>query len=402
MIRRERYLKRIKPYVGREEVKFVTGIRRSGKSTIMHQLIEDMKMNGVSADNIIYINFEGLVYSYFDSAEDLRGMLIEFIHSAPGHVYMFLDELPAIPGWPKVIAEMMDLTDSEFFIITSNDKLFEEEYKKALNYRYVRLRVCPLTFSEFTEFAAEDSALAALSKQDLFREYIKRGSLPGAVLLPEAERTNYLKDLFSSIILRDAVEPGNLRDVSHMYKILHYLLTNIGENFSPKKVKDYVIAQGVRISVDTVYSFLDALSAAGLIYRVPRYDIKAERELETQEKYYFCDLAMRAAVLGEDDLPVSAVLENVLYLELVSRGLKVYVGKYGSAQIDFMGTKDEDRTYLNVCELLREKEDVKREFGALTRIRDNYFKMVLSMDPETKVNKGGIINYPFIDFLKAD
>ena len=402
MIRRERYLKRLEQYVGREEVKFVTGVRRSGKSTLIAQLIGDMKMKGIDPDSIIYLNFEGLIYSYFRTPEDLRGMLIEFIHAANGHVYMFLDELPAIPGWPKVIAEMMDLTDSEFFIITSNGRLFEEGYEKALNYRFIKTQVCPLTFSEFTELAVEDEALGQLSREALFREFLKRGSMPGAVLLPEEQRVTYLKDVFGNILLRDAVGPNNLRDVSHMDKILHYLLTNIGENFSPKKVKDYVMEQGIRISVDTVYSFLDALTKAGVIYRVPRYDIKAERELETQEKYYFCDLAMREAVLGVEDLSMDAILENVLYMELLSREFTVRCGKYGAARIDFMGVKQEDRTYLNVCDYLKDKEDVKREFGTLTRIRDNYFKMVLSLDPETKVNKGGIINYSLIDFLTAD
>ena len=152
-------------------------------------------------------------------------------------------------------------------------------------------------------------------------------------------------------------------------------------------------------TIDTVYSFLEALTGAFLIYKVPRFDIKADRELETQEKYYICDLAMRNAVMGDEGASEEACLENVLQMEMLTRGFSMYVGKFGANQIDFMAVKGEDRTYLNCCASIEEKEAVRKEFGPLTRIRDNYFKMVLTMDPETKVNKGGIINYPLINFL---
>ncbi len=406
MIRRDMYLKKLEMYTGRDVVKIITGVRRCGKTTLLKQFIEELKENGVPEENIIYLNFEGMIYTYFNRAEGLRDMLSEFINHTAGHCYIFLDEVQNVEGWAEVASEMLNLFDCEIFVTASNSSVFQSNFANVLAYRYVKIDVYPLTFSEFLELTADEKehhaeeGVEQLSKDELFREYLRRGSMPGVYALKEGvSGRDYLSNLYSAILLKDVVQCNKLRDISHIDKIMEYILTRIGETFSPKAIRDYVKQQGITISVDTVYSFLEALTGAFLIYKVPRFDIKADRELETQEKYYICDLAMRNAVMGDEGASEEACLENVLQMEMLTRGFSMYVGKFGANQIDFMAVKGEDRTYLNCCASIEEKEAVRKEFGPLTRIRDNYFKMVLTMDPETKVNKGGIINYPLINFL---
>ncbi|MDO4489383.1 MAG: ATP-binding protein [Eubacteriales bacterium] len=398
MIKRELYLKKLEMYAGRDEVKIILGMRRCGKTTIIKQFIEELKAEGVPQENIVYINFEGLIYSYFNDSASLRRMLIEFLQSANGRVYFFFDEMQGVDRWAEVLCEMMNFHDCEFYVSSSNDSILYDGYAKDLGYRYVRIDVYPLVFSEFLMFKELDENP---DYEALLKEFIKTGGFPGVyeIVNEEDARINYLKDTLSAAVLRDVVQCRKLRDVSHIDKIMDYLLSHIGETFSPKALKDYVKQQGITISVDTVYSFLDALIGAGIVHRVKRLDIKEERELETQEKYYFADIAMRNAAMGDEGISLEAMLENVLYIELLTRGFKVNVGKYGTNQVDFIATRGEDRTYLNCCNMLTEKEDIRREFSTLTKIRDNYFKMVLSMDEETKVNKGGIINYPIFRFL---
>jgi len=398
MIRRDLYLKKLEMYAGRDVVKIIIGMRRTGKTTIVHQFIDELRAEGIPEENIIYINFEGLVFSYFKNADDLRAMLNEFLQTAQGRMYFFLDDMQGVGEWAKVVGEMMDRHDCEFYITSSNESVLYEGYAADLGYRYVKFDVYPFVFSEFVQAIGQTD----LKKPQLFEEYLRRGGLPGAYSLPEEALDNYYRDTYSAILLKDVVQCNKLRDVNHVDKIMEYLLTHMGENYSPKGIKDYVKERGITISVDTVYSFLEALCGARLVYRVPRYDIKAERELETQEKYYFADIAMRNAVCGEAEISRDAVLENALYLELLTRNFRVNVGKYGTNQVDFIAFKGEDRTYLNCCDILQTKEDVKKEFSTLVHIRDNYFKMVLSMNEDTKVNKGGIINYPLIKFLEQE
>lgn len=396
MFRRDLYLKKIEMYAGRDVVKLIIGMRRTGKTTIMRQFIDELKDEGIPEENIVYINFEGLVFSYFKAAEDLRGMLYEFLKGANGRMYFFLDDMQGVGNWAEVISEMMNFHDCEFYICSSNESVLYEGYAKQLSYRYVKIDVYPYVFSEFLRMKDDNES----SKEELFREFLLTGGMPAVYNMDPAERDNYLRDTCSAIVLKDVVQCNKLRDISHIDRIMEFILTHMGETFSPKAIRDYVKKKGTTISVDTVYSFLDALCGARIVYRVPRFDIREDRELETQEKYYFADIAMRNAVCGEAEISREACLENVLYLELLTRGFKVNVGKYGTESVDFVASKGDDRSYLNCCDVLSTKEDIKREFTTLTKIRDNYFKMVLSMDGETKVNKGGIINYPLLSFLE--
>ncbi len=399
MLKRDLYLKKLEMYTGRDVCKIMTGVRRCGKTTIFRQFMDELLESGVSEDNIVYLNFESLIYSYFNSAQELREMLLEFINGAAGHCYIFLDEIQGIEGWGRVCSELMNLFDCDIYVSASNSSIFYEGFQRDLGYRYIRIEVYPLIFSEFIQLAQQKEELQELSPEELFSIYLKRGAFPAVYDMDEAAAGAWLKDTCGNIVLKDVVQCNRLRDISHIDKIVSYIMSSLGEVYSPKALRDHIKDQGITISVDTVYSVLEALVGSGLVYRMPRYDIKNDKELETQEKYYVCDIALRNAVMGGDEASVRNAMENILHTELLSRGFKVYVGKQGRYQVDFMAVKSEDRTYLNCCEFLNSNEAIKREFNPLIKIKDNYFKMVLSMDEETKVNKGGIINFPLIKFL---
>ncbi len=386
-------------YTGRDVCKLISGVRRAGKSTVIKQFIEELSESGIPEENIIYIDFEGLIYNYFDKPSELRDMLLEYIHQAAGHCYIFLDEVGRVEGWGKICSELMNLFDCDVYVCGSGSSLFYDGYREDLAYRYVRIDVYPFIFSEFMAYATTEERYTEFSAEELFNIYLRRGAFPAVYGMDEDGARSFLKDTYSAIVLKDVVQANRLRDISHIDKIAGFIMGEPGELYSPKAIRDRIKERGVTISVDTVYSVLNALARSGLIYRVPRYDIKNDRELETQEKYYVCDVAMLNAVMGGDELARRVAMKNVLYTELLTRGFKIYSGKQGRYQIDFMAVKSEDRTYLNCCEYLNSNEAVRTQFTPMVKIKDNYFKMVLSMDEETKVNKGGIINYPLIRFL---
>ena len=404
MVRRELYLKRIEMYIGRPVVKLITGVRRSGKTTILRQIRDELAENETPKESMIYLNFDGLCYAYLTKQEELYDLLKSEAEKREGKLWFFLDELQNVKYWAKAVTAISSEYDCEFFVTSSTNKLLYDGFARDLGYRYVKIDVYPLIFSEYLEFAKDKEEYKDKTEEELFKSYLLNGAMPGVHALNETvgTRKSYLQDIYNSILLKDVVQCNKLRDISHIDRIMQFIMENVGSTFSPKAIKDYVKEQGVTISVDTVYSFLEALMGAYLIYRVPRYDIKNDKLLETQEKYYICDFGMKNAVMGKLPQNYEAELENVLYLELLSRGFKVYVGKQGRYQVDFMATKQEDRTYINCCNAIADNEAIRREFNPLIKIKDNYFKIVLSMDSTARVITGGIINYTKKKKLKEE
>lgn len=447
MINRRSYLEKLEMYTNRNVVKILVGVRRSGKTTLLKSFIEELKASGVPETNIIYLNFESAVYAFYNDAVHLRDTLNDFINATSGHVYIFLDEAQTIDRWDVVCAEMMNLFDCDIYVAASNSSLLKNDFGKTLDYRFVRIDIFPFSFTEYLDIVSYDmdldeatddetsydasptqnSSVSAADTADStnysavsgsegagkrdgvsnkktlsdhFFDYLSRGAMPGVYSIHDEETSrDYIRGVYNTIILKDVVQANNLREIGHIDKIMEYVTGHVGETYSPKAIKDYCVSNGAVISVDTVYVCLEALTGAFLLNKVPRYDIRGERKLETQEKYYLCDPAMIVAIRPSEKPKIKAQLENVLCNELLSRGFGLYVGKSGRQVVDFMGVRGEDRTYLNVYESIAHKADEKKAFTPLLRIRDNYFKMVLSLDPKTIINKGGIINYPLINFL---
>lgn len=403
MIIREKYMNQIRNYINTPVIKVITGMRRSGKSALLELTRDELRKSGISDNNIIYINFESLRYAELKKDMRLYRHITDLSDTIDGKIYILLDEIQEVDDWEKIINSFRVDLDCDIYVTGSNAKLLSGELATLLAGRYVEIRVYPLSFSEYIKFSEnnEDSKNKSIEKK--FADYIRYGGLPGIHHLKWDENAvmQYLEDIYNSVILKDVVQRNNIRDTALLEAIIHYLMDNIGNVFSAKTVSDFLKNQGRKLSVETVYNYIEALQSAFIINKVKRFDIKGKKILETQEKYYMSDLGLRHAAIGYNDNDISGVLENVVYEELLRRGYKVYIGKQGVAEVDFVAENTDDRIYIQVCYLLHEG-DTEREFAPLEAISDNYEKMVISADSLIKINRNGIKQKNIIDFLLSN
>lgn len=400
MIVRERYMRVIRDFMDRPVIKIITGMRRSGKSALLELTRQELLNRGVSRKNIIFINFESL---RFEALKDYRALYAEIAAKAEqtdGRVYIFLDEIQEVNAWEQVINSLRVDFDCDIYVTGSNARLLSGELATLLAGRYVEIRVYPLDFGEYLDFAAENEEEAKLSKQEHFANFLRFGGLPGIHQMKweESRIMQYLYDIYNSVLLKDVIARNKIRDTALLESIVRYLMDNVGNTFSAKTISDFLKSQGRKLSVETVYNYLNALESAFLIHRAIRFDIKGKRILETQEKYYLSDLGLRHAVLGYRDNDIAGILENTVYLELLRRGFSVHIGKQDVAEVDFIANRADERVYIQVCYVLT-PENTEREFSPLEEISDNYEKLVLSTDTLLRINRGGIRQKNIIDYL---
>lgn len=290
--------------------------------------------------------------------------------------------------------------DCDVYVTGSNAKLLAGELATLLAGRYVEIRVYPLSFLEYLDFSKTNEAEAHLPIQKQFANYLRFGGLPGIHQLKweESRVSQYLSDIYNSVLLKDDIERNHIRDTALLEGIVLYLMDNIGNTFSARTISTFLKSQGRKLSTENVYNYLKALESAFLIHKVPRFDIKGKRLLETQEKYYLSDLGLRHAIIGYRDNDIAGILENVVYLELLRRGYSVHIGKQDVAEVDFVAQKKDDRLYVQVCYVLTE-ENTEREFSPLEAIADNYEKVVLSTDSLIQINRGGVRQKNILEYL---
>lgn len=400
MIPRDRYMQQIRDFMDKPVVKVLTGVRRSGKSALLLLTIEGLRKCGIPDENIIHINFESLKYEPLKDFRLLYEEISRRAENASGRVYILLDEIQEVLDWEKAVNSLRVDFDCDIYITGSNAKLLSGELATLLAGRYVEIHVYPLDFKEYLDFAKTNPEEAELDRQQNFANFIRYGGLPGVHQMKWEQEPlmQYLTDIYNSVLLKDVIQRYKIRDTALLESIAIYLMDNIGNTFSAKTISDFLKSQGRKLSTETVYNYLKALEDAFLIHKVPRFDIKGKRLLETQEKYYLSDLGLRHAVMGCRDNDISGILENVVYLELLRRGYSVKIGKQGSAEVDFVADKGNDRLYVQVCYVLTD-ENTNREFAPLEAIDDNYEKVVISTDSLMNFNRGGIKQKNILDFL---
>ena len=401
MIKRDLYLEEIKKYMNKPLIKVITGMRRSGKSMILKLIHEELKKQGVPEKNIIYINFESLIFMDIKDFETLYKYIIDKTTNISGKFYILLDEIQEVKAWEKAINSFLVDLDADIYITGSNANLLSSELATYIAGRYIEIKIYPLSFQEYIDFATENNKEKPLSLDEYFNQYLNFGGLPGIHILNYSndEIYQYLADVYNSILLRDVIARNNIRDIELLERVVLYIIDNIGNTFSAKNISDFLKNQGRKLSIETIYNYLKALENAFIISKVQRYDIKGKNILETQEKYYLSDLGFRHAKLGYQSNDISGYLENIVYLELLRRKYKVNIGKQGNKEIDFIASFRDERLYLQVTYLLASPETIEREFSVLNSIKDNYPKMVLSMDNLPESNIEGIKRKKIIDFL---
>lgn len=398
MIKRDLYLKRIRPFMNQDLVKVITGIRRCGKSVMLEIIQRELQNDGIPADSILSYNFESMSLAHLCTAEALYQDVMAKAKERSGRIYLFFDEIQEVSEWEKAVNSFRVDLDCDIYITGANSKLLSGELSTYLAGRYVEFIMYPFSFHEFVELVHETQP--DRSPADCFQQYIRYGGMPYLWNLhyQDAPVKQYLRDLYNAVELKDIVRRKQIRDVDLLERILAYVTANIGNTFSATTISKYMKSEGRKIAPETVMNYLHAGSEAFLFYPVKRQDLMGKKILSVQEKYYLADHGIREAVIGGNMRDINLILENIVFLELKRRGYDVTVGKAGDKEIDFVAQRQSERIYIQVTYLLASKETIEREFGVYRNIRDNYPKYVLSLD-EFDMSREGIIHMNIRDFL---
>lgn len=401
MIKRETYMRRIRPFIGTDLVKVLTGIRRSGKSVMLDLIKEELRASGVDSTQFISINFENMSNAHLCTADQLHEEILRRASEIHGKVYLFFDEIQEVDAWEKCINSFRVELDCDIYITGSNAKLLSGELATYLAGRYVEFVIYPFSFAEFIELYR--TVFPDTSVEQCFTKYLTIGGMPylSNLRYDEAASRQYLQDLYNSVELKDIVKRNRIRDVDMLERIIAYITANIGTTFSSTAISKYLKSEGRSVSPDTVLNYTKACTDAFLFYQVKRQDLQGKKILTVNEKYYVADHGVREAVFGGNLRDINLVLENIVYLELLRRGYTVTVGKAGEKEIDFVCEKQREKIYVQVCYLLASEETSKREFGAYDSVRDNFPKYVVSLD-EFDRSRDGIKHRNIRDFLLAE
>jgi len=400
VIKRNQYFNQILYFIDKPIIKVITGIRRSGKSVILKMLKEELLLRQISTDQIIYLNFDSFEFSDIDRADKLYQYVKERVKENKRY-YILLDEIQEVNSWEKAVNSFMVDFDSDIYITGSNSRLLSSELATYLVGRFVEINLYTLSFSEYLIFKTTRTGNSEINTRLEFNTFLRMGGFPVLHIADYPPETAYkvVYDIYSSAILRDTIQRNNIRDVELLERVVKFVFDNVGNKFSAKNVADYFKSQQRKIDLNTVYNYLSSLQSAFIIDRIPRYDIKGKEILKTYEKYYVGDQAIIYAVMGYKDRLISGVLENIVMLELKRRGYKVFVGKWGEREIDFVAEKSEAKIYIQVTFKMEGQSTIDREFAPLLEIRDNHPKFVVSMDELWRENIEGIKHVHIADFL---
>lgn len=401
MIKRELYMNRIRPFIGGELIKVMTGIRRSGKSVMLELIKEELAEAGVAPSQMISINFEDMRYSHLQTATALHDEIIKRAEGIEGKAYLFFDEIQEVEGWEKCVNSLRVALDCDIYITGSNAKLLSGELATYIGGRYVEFVIYPFSFAEFLELyhtiAPSDSI------QQCFQKYLLAGGMPYLANLRYEEEPSrqYLTDLFNSVQLKDIVKRNKIRDIDLLERIIAYMTANVGTAFSASSLAKFFKNEQRTVAAETILNYVRYCCDAYLFYQVKRQDLQGKQILASNEKYYIADHGIREAVFGGNMKDINLILENIVYMELLRRGYVVTVGRAGEKEIDFVCEKRGEKLYVQVTYLLASEDTVKREFGAYDGIQDNFPKYVVSLD-EFDMSRGGIKHRNIRDFLLMD
>ena len=400
MTKRELYIEKIKPFIDKDIIKVLTGIRRSGKSVMLKLIMEELKQNKIDEKQFININFENLINRELTTADKLHEYILKKASEIKKKCYIFLDEIQEVKDWEKCINSLRvnEEYDFDIYITGSNAKLLSGELSTYLAGRYVEFVIYPFSFKEFLETLK--SIQQDVSTREAFQKYVKFGGMPFLYNLAFEEEASlqYLKDIYSSIILKDITQRNKIRDTDLLERVISYLIMNVGNNFSATSISKFFKSENRKVSVETILNYIKAAEESFLIYRVSRDDLIGKKVLNVNEKYYIADHGMREAILGSNQRDINQIFENIIYLELLRKGYNVRVGKVDNLEVDFVCTKGNEKIYVQVAYLLASSETIEREFTSLEKIGDNYPKYIISMD-EFDMSRNGIKHINIIDFL---
>lgn len=395
MIIRPDYIRALTPYIDVPLVKILAGVRRCGKSTILEMMEQELLSRGVAKENIIVRKYTEMDVDDGFTAKRMYQELSDAIQGK-GRCYLFLDELQEVDGWEKAVNSLLEGADVDIYVTGSNSKLMSSEISTYLSGRYVSIPVYTLSFREYMDFKGATDARGA------FDEYLQYGGFPIIGISNFDLRSAYqvVEGIYAAVITRDISRRHRIRNRELFDRVVKYIIENVGKTFSANTIVKFLKNEKRTLSVETIYNYLKWLTEAFIIYPCQRYDLQGKSVLKTQEKYYLSDISIKYSKLGFDRKMISAMLENIVFLEMKRRGYDVYIGKNETKEIDFIGIRREEKIYIQVCVQL--PAESSRETGNLMEIRDHYHKYVVCKDPLAAGNDNGIEIVHIADFLLRD
>lgn len=397
MLIRKQYLNKLIESKDLNLIKVITGVRRSGKSTLLLQYKNYLLSQDVCEDNIIYMNFESA--QWYDINDYKK--LYQYITSLCGNKekkYILLDEVQNVASWEKAINSLMVDIDADIYITGSNAYLLSSELTTLLAGRVLTIKIYPFSLSEFIEIYPFNNNE---DKYDKFIQYLKYGGMPMLINMNNNENLmiDYLNDIKDVVLKKDVISRNNIKDVVFLDNLLKYMASVIGCLTSPNAISDFLKTNGISISNETVDLYLKMLENAYILYRVPRFELKGKQLLKTQGKYYFVDNGLKNIISGFSSYDSGSSYENLIYIELLRRGYDVYVGKYNDIEIDFVAIKPNETVYYQVSRSILDEAVEEREKKSLLSVKDNYRKVILTMDNVKNKQIDGIEVINIIDFL---
>ncbi len=398
MIERTEYLEELKRWKDKDLIKVITGIRRCGKSTLFQLFIDYLKSTGISNEQIISINLEDADYN-FEDYKQLYDYIKEKIDSK-NQYYVFLDEVQNVPMFQKAVDSLYIKKNVDVYITGSNAYLLSGELATLLSGRYIEIKMLPLSFKEYV------SAFDDNNYQQLFLNYMKNGGMPGNISIIKSNPNDldkYLDGIFSTIVYKDIMARNNINDKMLLESVLKFIFDSIGSPISTKKISDTLTSKGISTSNHTVEKYITAFVESFLIYKAERFDVKGKNLLARDYKYYVVDQGLRSYLLGKKaDSDMGHILENIVYLELLRRGYRVYVGKVDDLEVDFVAESRDGLKYFQVALTVRDEKVLERELRSLQKTGDHYPKYLLTLDMDLESDYDGITKINVVDWLLQD
>lgn len=399
MIYRTEYMQRLKAFKDNKIIKVVTGLRRSGKSTLLEMFREELLQSGVQPEQIQYINFDLMKYDAVRHYKQLYDLVTE--KALPNKKnYLFFDEIQQVSGWEKTVNSLSLEYDADIYVTGSNAYLLSSELATLISGRYVEIKMLPLSFKEYYGYYRDTGK----SREELFNNYLKYGGLPQLSSLPQDEQTigMFLSSIYDTIILKDVLGRNKLKDIDLLKRVYAFVCGNVGSITSTNRIANYIAKEAKldkAVRPATIGNILEMLENAFIIYRADRYDVKGKEILKSLEKYYLADTGLKNIVAGYNLENYGHSIENIVYLELLRRGYQVYVGKNDTKEIDFVAINKEETRYFQVTETLADKTTQEREIAPFRSTQDFYEKTIITTDKTYITNVNGIKIVNIIDFL---
>ncbi len=404
MIKRELYLKRIRPLIDTDFIKVIIGMRRCGKTVFLKSIIDELIEKGVKPENIIYISFESVKYKNIFTEKELDELILKLTKDIKGKIYLLFDEIQQVNNWEKCINGYRVDLESDIYITGSNSKLLSNELATVLSGRYIKINLYPFSFKEIIEYKIENENLIlnTENKKKIFQEYLLYGGMPGLLSIKEIDnKVNALQDIYDSIIIHDVLSRYNIKNIGLFKRFSYYLMNSTGQTFSKTSITKYLKNENKKTNRNTISNYTNYMTEALFCKQVRREDILGKKILKTEEKYYLTDHGFHHSLIDDNNNWIPRILENIVFNELIRRNYSVKIGKIKKHEIDFVCKKHDKKVYIQVCYLLATPETIDREFSPLFEVPDKFDTYVLSMD-EINLSKNGIKHKNIIDFLLDD